>query len=121
MLLKETFKKKVITLECREMGGDLLVVLSGGEKAHVGSCILAVPRPALDNKKKISCTSSVMNLLGHKDEEVGRGAAEAIAKKLNKKVVLVCGIHYDGLSGQEIKEIGKISKRLVERFLKKKT
>jgi DNA-directed RNA polymerase specialized sigma subunit len=121
VLLKETFKKKEITLESREMGDDLLVVLSGGEEAHVGSCILAIPRPALDNEKKISCTSSVMNLIGHKDEEVGREAAEAISKKLNKRVVLVCGIHYDGLSRQEIKEIRKISQRLVERFLKEKT
>lgn len=121
MLIKETFRKKTITLECKKIGDDLLVVLSGGEKAHVGSCILAVPRPALDNEKKISCTSSVMNLIGHKDEEVGREAAEAIAKKLNKKVVLICGIHYDNLSRQEIKEIRKISQKLVERFLKKKT
>lgn len=119
-MLKESFMDKEIVLESIELGDDLLVLLYGGNRSHIGSCILSIPRKTPGKGNKISCTSSVLNIVGHKDEEVGREVAEAITKGLSKKVMLVCGIHYDGLRENDIKQIKKICRRLVKRYLKDK-
>jgi gallate decarboxylase subunit D len=116
-MLKEQFRNQEIVLEPIEMGDDLLILLYGGERSHIGSCILASPRPSLDNKEEISCTSSVINVLGHKDEEIGREVAETICINLVKKVVLVCGIHYARFENDDIKKIKEICRSLVERYL----
>ena len=119
-MLKEEYKGREIFLESKEIGDDLLVWLYGGEKGHIGSCILSIPRPSLDREDEVSCTSSVLNVVGNKDEEVGREAAEIISKKKKKKVMLVCGIHYDDLTDSDIKEIRNICRRLVQKFLEAK-
>ncbi|HUU51077.1 MAG TPA: hypothetical protein VMW81_08995 [Nitrospinota bacterium] len=119
-MLRESFLDREIVLEPIELGDDLLVLLYGGSRSHIGSCILSIPRPTLRGGNKISCTSSVMNIVGHKDEEVGREAAEAITRVLNKKVMLVCGIHYEGLLENDLKQIKEICRRLVKRYLKSK-
>ena len=119
-MLKEKYRGKEIVLESTEIGDDLLVLLYGGERGHIGSCILSIPRQSLDKEDEISCTSSVLNIVGHKDEEVGREAAEAITKKTKKKVMLVCGIHYDEVTDKDIKEIKDICRRLVQKYLENK-
>ena len=63
---------------CRisRLGEDYHILLSGGERSHIGCTVLAVPRPSLDGSGKMSSTASVLNVMGHKDEEVCRYLAE---------------------------------------------
>ena len=59
-----------ITIEIQEtrIGDDIVLILAGGDKPHIGCVVQAVPRPSLTNDGSISVTSSVLNLTGHKDE-----------------------------------------------------
>jgi hypothetical protein len=100
------------------MGNDLLVVLSGGN-AHIGAIGMAAPRPSLRDSKKISATSSVFTYVGHKEDVVVRAMSEGLARRLNKKVVVVAGIHWDGLKMEEVEIIVELCDRILKRIIKK--
>ena len=88
--------------EVRLLGSDLLVVLSGGTKPHIGSIAVAVPRPSLTNADIISSTSSVYNFIGHKDHVIAQRVAEKLSSRLNRHVVVVAGFHIDKISEEGI-------------------
>jgi len=87
------------------IGSDLLVSLYGGSKPHIGSVVVALPRPSLKDKKQMSSTSSVYNFLGHKDYVIAQRVAELLSSRLNKNVVVVAGIHIDGISKKGIAKV----------------
>lgn len=72
---------------------------------HIGCTVLAIPRTSLDGSGKMSSTASVLNVTGHKDEEVCRYLAEKVSA--GKKTTVVCtgGIHMDGITKEQIVEI----------------
>ncbi len=92
-----------IDIQAILIGEDLCVVISGGDTPHIGCVTLSVPRPSLENNSIISSTTSVLNLLGHKDDEVARYVSHLLSSKLNKNVVVTCGIHLDNITKEEIK------------------
>ena len=94
-----------VKLEIRKLGDDYLVSIGGGDKVHIGSVVLAVPRPSLGDPAETSCTSSVLNRLGHKDEAVCRVVAETLCKHYGKVVVCVGGIHVDHIRENQFDEI----------------
>lgn len=94
-----------ICVEIRRLGSDYHILVSGGERPHIGCTVLALPRPSLDGSDKMSSTASVLNVMGHKDEEVCRYLAEKVSA--GKKATVVCtgGIHMDGITKEQIAEI----------------
>ena len=94
-----------ICVEIRRLGSDYHILVSGGERPHIGCTVLALPRPSLDGSDKMSSTASVLNVTGHKDEEVCRYLAEKVSA--GKKATVVCtgGIHMDGITKEQIVEI----------------
>lgn len=102
-------KKKLtftdICVEVRRLGDDYHILVSGGECPHIGCTVLAIPRPSLDGSGKMSSTASVLNVTGHKDEEVCRYLTEKVSA--GKKTTVVCtgGIHMDGITKEQIAEI----------------
>ena len=102
-------KKKLtftdICVEIRRLGSDYHILVSGGERPHIGCTVLALPRPSLDGSGRISSTASVLNVTGHKDEEVCRYLAETVSAGKNAIVVCTGGIHMDGITKEQIAEI----------------
>ncbi|MDO5379997.1 proteasome assembly chaperone 4 family protein [uncultured Phascolarctobacterium sp.] len=88
-------------------GDDMIIVISGGEKEHVGAVALGSPRPSLENSKNISSNASLLCLLGHKDDILAREAALRLSRKYNKNVVVTVGIHIDRATGDDLKEVEK--------------
>lgn len=88
-----------------QTGDDYHILVNGGERPHIGCTVLALPRPSLDGSGKMSSTASVLNVTGHKDEEVCRYLAEKVSA--GKKTTVVCtgGIHMDGITKEQIAEI----------------
>ena len=91
--------------EVRLLGADVLVVLSGGTKPHVGSIAVAHPRPSLADEKIVSATSSVYNFLGHKDHVIAQRVAEMLSSRLNRNVVAVAGFHIDKITQEGIARV----------------
>jgi hypothetical protein len=90
------------------IGTDILLSIWGGSAPHIGSVAITQPRPSQQQSlKKTSCTSSVYNFTGHKDEAVARGCAEKIAVASNRNAIAVAGIHIDNAAPADIAAILK--------------
>lgn len=98
------------------LGDDLCVVVSGGA-AHVGSVSMATPRPSLADPAANSATVSTFCYPGHKDDKVGNFLAEALSARLNKKVTVVCGIHYDAITPEGIAAVTALARELLGQLL----
>jgi|APFre7841882630_1041343.scaffolds.fasta_scaffold10272_3 hypothetical protein len=103
----------------RALGPDLLVAVWGGTHPHIGAVALALPRPSLRDKIKTSATSSVLTLLGHKEDVTAKTVSEALAAALKKNVVVTAGIHWDNLKPEEIQSIVQLTERLTRKIIEK--
>ncbi len=99
------------------IGKDLMVVIWGGEKPHIGAVAMAQPRPSLKDPKVTSATASVFCYVGHKEDELSKAAAEILAATLNTNVVVAAGIHWDNIKPEDIQRIIDNSKILVDQIL----
>ena len=88
-------------------GEDVLLWIGGGDRQHLGSVVQAVPRFSLTGDGSTSCTSSVLNLTGHKDEAICRALAEKICTELRAVTVCTGGFHVDNIEPEQIREVMK--------------
>jgi hypothetical protein len=103
----------------RALGPDLLVAVWGGTHPHIGAVALALPRPSLRDKKKTSATSSVLTLLGHKEDGTAKMISETLAAALKRNVVVTVGIHWDHLKAEEIQRIVHLTERLTRKIIER--
>ncbi|MCL2766177.1 MAG: hypothetical protein FWD21_00655 [Peptococcaceae bacterium] len=98
-------------------GNGLVVQIYGGDGPHVGALALSQPRPSRTGNNKTSCSTSVLTLLGHKEDEVAKPAAEKIAKAINQPVVVVAGLHVDHAGTNTITELVDNCQQVVQMFI----
>lgn len=84
--------KHSVQLDRYEIGDDVLLVLQGGEKPHVGSVVVCQPGKE----------AHLIRLGSHKDYIVLRPIAETACEKYKTTVVAVGGIHIDNPTKQDI-------------------
>jgi len=121
MEFKITSGKKEYNLEAavRSIGEDLLVAIWGGERPHIGAVAIAQPRQSLQDPDRISSTASVFCLLGHKEDNLAKAAAEILAAALDTTVVVTAGIHWDNLDAAGIRKVLQNSEVLIDLILQK--
>ncbi|MFZ5644384.1 MAG: hypothetical protein ACOY46_12410 [Bacillota bacterium] len=85
----------------------IICALLGGDKPHLGAVVLSVPRPSLANPTEASCTSSVLPLVGHKDDEAAKPLAEMIARVTGSPVSVAAGLHINNASPDDIEKLLK--------------
>lgn len=100
------------------MGDDLCVTITGGDKAHIGCVTLSIPRPSLADPDVTSSTTSILNITGHKDDEAARYVSRLLSSHLNKNVVVICGIHINNITTEEIKITYDLLERLTDILIK---
>jgi len=86
-----------LRMTCVAMGRDLAVTLSGGDRAHLGAVALAQPRP-----DGAGATTSVLAVLGHREDELARSLAAELAARHRALVTVACGIHVDAITPEEL-------------------
>ncbi len=105
-----------LSAEVTRIGSDLLVVISGGDKPHIGSVAVAMPRPSLQNRRVMSATSSVYNLPGHKDQVIAQRVSEVLSSRLNCNVVVTAGFHLDDISQKGVKRVLENTEKLARKI-----
>jgi hypothetical protein len=100
-----------VALWARQFGHDLLVQIYN-ENAHLG----AVAVSEFDSRAD-RCSTSVVTLLGHKDDQIAYSAASLICKTTRKNTCVIAGIHVDNITGSEIKKIIFNANALVHSYL----
>ena len=94
-----------LKVDIKQIGADYRIDLHGGDRPHIGSVVLSIPRPSLTGSGEISVTSSVLNVTGHKDEQICRYLAEQTARCRNAVVVCTGGFHVDDITEEQIAEV----------------
>jgi len=95
--------------------GDVIVVVTGG-RDHIGAVGLAVPRPSLLDSNNISATSSVLTMLGHKEDVLVKDISEKLAAATGRNIVVIAGVHYDDLSGVDLKLLHELWRELTDKI-----
>jgi len=111
--LVSTGPARNIEAEAVWVGGDLLVYIYGGEIPHIGAVAAATPRPSLRQPNQRSATSSVLTYVAHKEDDLAKQVAEALATALDTRVVVTAGIHWDDLDRAGIEQVIKNSRQLI--------
>ncbi len=102
-----------LDLKALEIGPDLCVIIAGGDSPHIGAVTLSVPRPSLADPQTVSASTSVLTRVGHKDDEAARYVSRELAAKLNRNVVVTCGIHVDRISRAQLDAVVQALPELV--------
>ena len=108
-----------LSASVRLIGEDVLVAIWGGEKPHIGAVAVAQPRPSLRDPAVTSSSASVICLVGHKEDELAKAAAEILAAALETQVVVTAGIHWDNLAPEAIRQVVENSEILVDMILQR--
>lgn len=95
--------KYAVWLKKELVGDDIVYLLGGGERAHVGSVVMKEP-----GKK-----AKVVKLGGHYDHLVLEPIAVAACEKYGRTVVALGGVHVDNATKEEIDILVKNCKELV--------
>ena len=99
-----------VTLESFEIGNDRLVIITGGEEVHIGSATLAERKQGLQTIGK----------KGHKDYVISEKMARIIYDTIGKDLLVICGIHIENASKDEIDLLIGNAQKCVDIFLKEK-
>ncbi len=81
------------------VGRDSLFVVTGGE-AHIGSVATAY---FSETAKEVE--TQTIDVPGHREHELAAGMAKRASYLLRRTVTVAAGIHYDGISRDDIAEI----------------
>ncbi len=86
----------------------------GGEKPHIGAVAAAQPRPSLKDPAVTSATASVICFPGHKEDDLAKRAAEALAAEIEGRTVVTAGVHWDNLPEDGIRQVIQNTAELTE-------
>ncbi len=86
-----------IKADILHVGDDILVVVQGGDKPHIGSCML--------NEKTLT-------LPHHKDDIALNVIYETLKKHTDKNICLVGGIHVKNITKEQIQTVLFTCKKL---------
>lgn len=93
--IKREYKRIHISLKAIKMGEDLCVILTGGDKPHLGA--VTVGSSLTDLK-----TSTFE---GHKENLLTEILGNILRKDYSGNFVICCGIHLDYISKDEIDDV----------------
>lgn len=93
-----------LTLQLVTLGKDIQLVLTGGE-AHIGAVALALASGELGH-----CTE----IPGHREGDLTREMAVAVARSLGVTTCVCAGIHYPAISSAEIATVFDLVQKLTD-------
>ncbi|MCD6292258.1 MAG: hypothetical protein J7M09_02230 [Deltaproteobacteria bacterium] len=95
---------------------DVIVVITGGAD-HIGAVGLAIPRPSRLDPNSISATSSILTMLGHKEDELVKYVSEKLAAATQQNIIVIAGVHYDDLALQDLEVLRELWIPLTDRII----
>jgi len=119
LLIKTNEGSYDLEASVRQIGNDMLIAVWGGEKPHIGAVAVAQPRASLKDPNITSASTSVICILGHKEDQIAKQIAEKISATLNTLVIVTAGIHWDDISDQGIRKVIRHTEILIDLIIKK--
>lgn len=102
-------KKNSIKLQASvlHVGDDLLIVVTGGDKPHIGASVLA-------NHSQFKSISFKF----HKDDIALKIIANELKKHTKKNICVIGGIHVEDITKKQIKQVLSMSEKLAKKIVK---
>jgi len=97
-----------VTLEHYQIGKDRLIIIKGGEEEHIGAVTLIEERCCLHTIRK----------RGHRDDIISERMAKIIYNSIEDDILVICGIHIDDATKDEIDILVNNAQECVDIFLK---
>ncbi len=107
MLLSVGEGKYCIELKCLYIGRDRLFIITSAKRKHIGAVTLAEKRGLQTLSKQ-----------GHRDDIVSQGVAEILHTALGEDIAVVCGIHIDHATKEEIETLVANAQECARNYLK---
>lgn len=108
--MKEGSGRLNVCLRGEQIGDDWLILLTGGERPHLGASAIAWNREG-------NVETRVLTVPGHREDELARVCAQTCCRVLGNTVQVSCGIHIDHADKREIRQLVQMAQQLTERFL----
>jgi len=96
-----------IELECLQIGKDRLFIITSAKEGHIGAVTLI-------EKKGLQTLSKQ----GHRDDIVSQSVAEILHRALGEDIAVVCGIHIDHATKEEIETLVTNAQQCATYYLK---
>jgi hypothetical protein len=106
-----------LSADAHRAGRDIVVVLTGGNRPHVGCVVLATAHPSTADPGRTTVTSSVLAQPPHREEALARPLAESLARTLDCVVVVAAGVHADALTPVGIEVYRRLGEELTTSLL----
>ena len=90
------------------MGEDLCLLLDGGDRPHTGA--VAVAHSGAEQARSLS-------LPGHREEELACRLAAKVHQRCRVTVTLLCGVHIDNITREEIALVLAEAEALIAEWL----
>jgi gallate decarboxylase subunit D len=95
-------------------GADVVLVVVGGTRPHVGSVAVAISHSSLKDPARLTASASVIAVPGHKEDQIAREAALKLSRALRTTVAVSAGLHVDDATPQEIERLVNNFNQLVD-------
>ncbi|MPM38833.1 hypothetical protein SDC9_85463 [bioreactor metagenome] len=99
-----------VQLSWEQVGKDWVIILSGGERPHIGASAISWINGA-------AVETQVIRVPEHREDQLVCVLAEQCCRTLKSTVQVSCGIHIDRAKKEEIETLIEHSTYLIERFL----
>ncbi len=104
MKMKRPLARGSVSLESKNIGEDLVVIIYGGDSPHVGGAAIAYVTKSR-YRDDLTTSVSILSFPGHKDYILAQSTAEKLASTLNKSVVVIAGVHINDATHEQIDEV----------------
>ena len=98
-----------VILRSFDVGADQLLLITGGEEEHIGAATLMEKNSPLATLEK----------KGHKEHFLSQSIAKRVYENSKRDLLVVCGIHIDEASKEEINILVDNANACVDLFLQK--
>jgi len=92
-----------IKLNAVEMGEDLCVIVTGGDKPHLGAVTVGSKQ----------AEANTFCFPHHKEDAVTKLLYSLITESFDKNVVVCCGIHIDNITKEEIASVISLCSEMI--------
>ena len=93
-----------LRLRAFAMGSDIAVLLYGGDAPHIGATALAGPDMA----------TCALQRPHHREGDLAERLAAMLTQRLGRAVGVLCGVHVDAITKQEIADVYTLAQGLAE-------
>jgi len=85
----------------------------------LGAVALSIVRPSIANPNINSASTSILTVIGHKEDVIVRKVGHSLASKVGKNVVVSCGIHVENITREEIIIINNMVDEMIQEIIQK--